>query len=283
MARYLIVNADDYGLSPGVSEGIRQAHLKGIVTSTTAMMNQAHAAPELPKVLEQCPRLGLGVHLTLTVGKPLLPPERVSSLVDDNGHFLSQETYIARVSRIEPEEVLAEWHAQVERFIQVCGRKPDHLDAHHHCAYFTLELFQCLLTLAEELDCPIRQPYGSDVTSAANYLAGGRVDEDFAKIQSLLARYSSPSAQAFCSEFYDRDATLPYLEGLIEKIAASTFFSWELMCHPAIVDDYLFQVSSYTEPRGREFDVLTDSSIPALLEKYHIELISFSDINLQPG
>jgi hypothetical protein len=283
MARYLIVNADDYGLSPGVSEGIRRAHLKGIVTSTTAMMNQAYAAPELPKALEQCPRLGVGVHLTLTVGKPLLPPKRVPSLVDDTGRFLSQEAYIAQVNHIRSDEVSVEWHAQVERFIQVCGHKPDHLDAHHHCAYFTPALFKCLLTLAEELSCPIRQPFGSFATSAADYLSGSQIDEDFAQVQSLLARYSPPSAQAFCSGFYDRDATLPYLKELCEKVATSPFFSWELMCHPAIVDDYLPQVSSYIEPRAREFDVLTHSDIPSLLNKYHIELISFSNINFQPS
>jgi predicted glycoside hydrolase/deacetylase ChbG (UPF0249 family) len=246
------------------------------------MMNQAFATAELPKALEQCPNLGLGVHLTLTEGKPLLPPRRVPTLVDANGFFLCQKTYIERVSRIEPEEVLAEWNAQVERFIQVCGRKPDHLDAHHHCAYFTPALFKCFLILAEELGCSIRQPFGSDAVSAADYLAGDRLDEAFALIQTLLARYSPPSTQAFCGGFYDQDATLPYLKDFCERISKAPFFSWELMCHPAIVDDYLHQVSSYVEPRAEELHILTNKDLSGLLTELHVELIPFSKVVPRP-
>ncbi len=64
----LIVNADDYGLTPGVGLGTRQAHREGIVTTATAMMNMPYAAVELQRAHEEVPTLGLGVHLTLTAG-----------------------------------------------------------------------------------------------------------------------------------------------------------------------------------------------------------------------
>jgi predicted glycoside hydrolase/deacetylase ChbG (UPF0249 family) len=78
MTHFLIANADDYALTPGVSKGIRLAFLQGIVTSTTVMMNQPYAAAELPGLLQQCPGLGSGVHLTLTVGQPLLAHSRTA-------------------------------------------------------------------------------------------------------------------------------------------------------------------------------------------------------------
>ncbi|HCS39550.1 MAG TPA: hypothetical protein DIW44_08195 [Anaerolineaceae bacterium] len=82
MSKRLIVNADDYGHTHGVSQGIRLAHLRGIVTSTTAMMNYRGAEDDLRKATHECPRLGLGLHLVLTSGNPVLPVEKVPDLVD---------------------------------------------------------------------------------------------------------------------------------------------------------------------------------------------------------
>jgi predicted glycoside hydrolase/deacetylase ChbG (UPF0249 family) len=73
MTLRLIVNADDYGRTPGVSRGIREAHRRGIVTSTTCMMNMPAVVDDIALALEETPRLGLGVHLVLTSGRPLLP------------------------------------------------------------------------------------------------------------------------------------------------------------------------------------------------------------------
>ena len=73
----LIVNADDYGRTRGVSAGIREAHLHGIVTSTTAMMNFPGVQADLARACDDCPQLGLGVHLVLTAGRPLRPAENV--------------------------------------------------------------------------------------------------------------------------------------------------------------------------------------------------------------
>jgi len=173
MTKYLIVNADDYGHTAGISEGIRRAHLQGIVTSTTAMMNRPASILELPKAQSLCPNLGLGVHLTLTTGQPLLPPGQIPSLVDENGNFYHSDPFIARLNQINPDQALAEWRAQVELFTRVTGRKPDHLDSHHHSSYFTPALFERMLILASELGCPIRKPFGADSASSADYLPGG--------------------------------------------------------------------------------------------------------------
>ena len=83
----LIVNADDYGRTPGVSRGIRQAHLRGIVTSTTAMMNMPAIEEDLQAALEETPELGLGVHLVLTCGAPLSPSGRVSTIAGGMRRF----------------------------------------------------------------------------------------------------------------------------------------------------------------------------------------------------
>ena len=90
MPRYLIVNADDFGRSPGVNRGIIKAYREGIVSSTSVMTNQPYFE-EAASLLRDHPSLGAGVHLVFTAWKPVLPPEKIPSLVDEKGFFLPQE------------------------------------------------------------------------------------------------------------------------------------------------------------------------------------------------
>lgn len=80
-----IINADDFGYSKGVNYGIIEAHQQGIVTSATLMANMP-GATHAAALAKDKPNLGVGVHLVLTIGKPLT--EDVPSLIDKNGHFL---------------------------------------------------------------------------------------------------------------------------------------------------------------------------------------------------
>jgi predicted glycoside hydrolase/deacetylase ChbG (UPF0249 family) len=279
MIQKLIVNADDYGHTPGISEGIRRAHLQGIVTSTTAMMNRPAAVAELPTAMSLCPKLGLGVHLVLTTGVPLLPGSRIPSLVDPAGRFYRQEPIIKRLSIINPDEAAAEWHAQVELFVKITGRLPDHLDSHHHHTCFTPALFERLLRLAEELGCPIRNPFMDVSVDAREYLPEMRSEDDLTAVQNLLARFKPKSPQHFISNFYDETVSLGHLQALLQKVAAAPApLTWELMCHPAVVDDELRRVSDYNDKRGQELAVLTHPGLPNLLKSLQIELISFQMI-----
>src|SRR3954454_23441888 len=85
----LIVNADDYALSPGVSRGILEAHARGVVTSTTALVNTPGAAAALAAARAAAPALGLGLHVNLSFGRPVLSPGAVPSLVGGDGAFFS--------------------------------------------------------------------------------------------------------------------------------------------------------------------------------------------------
>src|SRR5262245_24357839 len=83
--RYLIVNADDYGLSPGLNAGVLAAHREGLVTSTSLMANQPWAAEAVAAAPDT---LGLGLHLNLTAGEPCARAAQVPSLVGADGRFL---------------------------------------------------------------------------------------------------------------------------------------------------------------------------------------------------
>src|SRR5690348_3305274 len=121
MTTRLIVNADDYGRSANVSRGIRESCSRGIVRSTTCMMNMPTVAEDIEIALRETPELGLGVHLLLTAGRPILPARQVPSLASADGSFLKLEELIARHGTLSPAEAKAEWHAQIEKFVHVAG------------------------------------------------------------------------------------------------------------------------------------------------------------------
>src|SRR5918999_6510924 len=95
--RQLVVNADDFGISRGVNRGIVEAHRSGLVTSASLMANLPSAEDALTRAAI-CPDLGLGLHLTLTAGRPLLPPAAVPTLVDPDGQFYVLGSLLARLS-----------------------------------------------------------------------------------------------------------------------------------------------------------------------------------------
>ena len=97
----LIINSDDYGRTPDISRGIREAHLRGVLTSTTCMMNIPSTADDVLLALKETPRLQMGVHLVLTMGRPLSAREAVSSLTDSNGNFFKLAALTANLSKAE--------------------------------------------------------------------------------------------------------------------------------------------------------------------------------------
>src|SRR5690242_13644670 len=110
----LIVNADDFGLSRRISDAILFAHRSGIVTSSSIMANQPASEYALG-LLRKEPSLGIGIHLNLTAGRPVLPASQVASLVDANGNFYSPPALFRRLlqCRISAVEIAAEFRAQI--------------------------------------------------------------------------------------------------------------------------------------------------------------------------
>jgi chitin disaccharide deacetylase len=114
--RFLVVNADDLGLSPGVNAGIFAAHARGIVTSTSLMVRQS-AAIEAARLAGGHPRLAIGLHLDL-----------------GQWDYAAGEWFPAYL-RCDPDDaaaVEAECRAQVGAFQRLLGRPPTHLDSHQH-------------------------------------------------------------------------------------------------------------------------------------------------------
>ncbi|MDI6770512.1 MAG: ChbG/HpnK family deacetylase [Anaerolineales bacterium] len=226
---------------------------------------------ELRAALQETPRLGLGVHLVLTSGKPLLPPEQARSLVDESGAFLKPDELVTRLDTLDLAEIEAEWRAQIEKFIHITGRKPTHLDSHHHSSYFRADMFGKMLELAREYDCAIRLP-------RADGLPPEVADSTREFTPRLLAEFIPRTPQTFIASFYDEDATQANLLKIIENLADGVS---ELMSHPGYADADLLDVQSgsiYARQRESELTILTAPEVRDAIQRKGIELITFRDL-----
>ncbi|HUF00513.1 MAG TPA: carbohydrate deacetylase [Anaerolineales bacterium] len=263
----LIINSDDYGRTPDISRGIRSAHSQGVVTSTTCMMNIPTTAADIAVALKETPRLGMGVHLVLTMGKPISAPETVPSITDQSGSFFKYTPLIEQLPNIKIDEVKTEWRAQIEAFVKAAGRMPTHLDSHHHSSYFSPGLFRAMLELAKEYDCAIRFPFTHNVSS--------ELEETNKQVPDLMQEFNPRRPDSFVVDFYDERATHEQLLNIINNLPEATT---EIMCHPGYTDDAFAKESVYNDQRDRELKILTDPSIKEATQANGIQLITFAEL-----
>src|SRR4051812_17447193 len=167
-ARELVVNGDDFGLTAGVNAGIMDAHRRGILTSASLFAN----GPETDRAIIialRTPTLGVGCHLTLVDGVPILPSSRVPTLAPDGRFRPTWRAFIgaALAGRIDLREVERELEAQVDR-LRSAGVALTHLDGHKHVHVYP-PVFEIVAELARAAGIPrVRVPCES---SAAAVLA----------------------------------------------------------------------------------------------------------------
>lgn len=133
MLKQLIVTADDFGLALPVNEAVERGHREGILTSASLMVTGAAAADAVERA-RRLPRLGVGLHLVLVDGRPVLPPERIPDLVGPDGRFPADPVRAGLQIFFSPRaraQAAAECRAQLEAF-RATGLALDHVDAHHH-------------------------------------------------------------------------------------------------------------------------------------------------------
>ncbi|MER2035718.1 chitin disaccharide deacetylase [Mammaliicoccus vitulinus] len=241
----VIINADDFGYSNGVNYGIIDAYKNGILTSTTCLTNMPGFTHAI-KLAKANPGLGVGIHLALTCGKPLT--KNLYSLVDSNGDFRNISHYDQKYY-IDVNELYDEWKAQIEKFLST-GLTPTHLDSHHHVNNLEL-ILPVFLKLATEYQLPIR----NNLENKNKYSQYKMVD------------YFE----------YHPEIILNSLEVIKDKY--KKYDSIEIMCHPAYIDKFLRDHSSFVMPRIEELDFLTSEHAKEIFNEVNgITLINYSDL-----
>jgi predicted glycoside hydrolase/deacetylase ChbG (UPF0249 family) len=225
MERNLIVNADDFGLSTGVNRGIADCHLRGIVTSASLMVGRPGVL-EAVAISRELPELAIGLHW------------------DGGGEGLPE------LDRSDVALVRDEFHRQLDRFFQLLGRGPTHVDseAHAHRKDGLLPVFQ---ELVEPLGVPLR--HDGTVRFVGGFYAQWRYGE------------SEPEHVS--------------VEALEEMLRSEVEEGWsEFSCHPGYSSPE-YATSVYFADRQLEVVTLTDPTIRREIDRLGIRLASYADFN----
>jgi len=257
---YLTINADDFGMTEGVTRGIHEAMTKGIVTSTSAMACVPGAEEHLRAFLHNTPGV-IGAHLQLTDGRPVCAPEEVPSLVDGNGNFFSKT---ALPWTMNADEVLREWKAQLARLRQ-WGLQPAYLDTHHH-VHLRTQLLPVMASLANELQLPVRGGLPATV--------------------KMLRYQGCSTPDCTLLDFFGSGLDMQKLESVlvaaIQKHGDDAVL--ELSCHPGYSSPELAAISSYTVERESELSVFIQSGIREMIDKLGLHLIGMDAVvKLRPA
>jgi predicted glycoside hydrolase/deacetylase ChbG (UPF0249 family) len=271
----LIVSADDFGLTEGINEGIIRCAREGIVTSASIMTNMPafeHAVAQAG----QCPGLALGVHLNLVKGRPLLPPEQVSSLVDNKGNFYTLPRFTLKLltGKIKLAEAEPELRRQVEKAL-AAGLTVTHLDSHRHFHTYPA-LLKPVIKMAREYKInKIRCPLGLSVLP-------GSIKEFILNTLSRNARkrldMAGVSHNDRLFELVKIEGENDYLRAMAAFLESLTDGVTELDCHPGFVTGELNGIEAAIHNREKQVKILTDPALPGLLETHGIRLVNYADI-----
>jgi len=228
-SRRLIVNADDFGRSPGVNRGILHCHEHGIVTSASLMVRWPDADEAAASARGSA--LALGLHFEL------------GEWVFQQGQWRIRYEVLREV---RAETVATELDRQLERFYELVGAPPSHLDSHQH-VHNDEPTRSVVVARGAELGVPVRAATPGITYSGAFHGQDGR---------------GTPVPDAIT------------VDALISVIEALPIGTTELGCHPAAAVDH---ESTYAKERLRELQTLCDPRVREALVRRKVELLSFAD------
>lgn len=286
LVKKLIINADDFGLSPGINRGIREAAEAGAISSISVMTNFSYVS-DLIAFHKEFPAITIGVHLNPIVGCPVLSCRSVPTLVNSEGLFWNKE-FSARLQRsmIQLSELENEMVAQVT-VLQDMGIKISHLDSHQNehlrPGYFEIFLriagkfgikrmrnhryficVECDRPLSRTIRFYLTHPYSLLLHGYTRYLMWRAQRKGMLMADRLI--YVGHSTGADLNEKW-------VWEGILKNLPDGIN---ELYCHPGFSDDVLRKCDSYVDGRDQEREILCSSYFKELLLKNNIELVDFN-------
>ena len=284
-------------MTTGINRAIVEGGERGIITSSTLMATSMAFDDAIHRVNDlkaRKPQFGVGCHVVLLDGEPLLPPEQVSSLLEGHANGRSAQlrwslTDFARaalIGKLNPEEIAAEADAQFAR-VQSAGIELSHFDCHKHAHMFPAVLRPLLRTAKARGVGAVRNPFGRLFPLPFGLLLRSP------KLWTRLAEMSvlRQFAATFRREVEKHGLRTPdgSVGVLVTGVLDDNLFSciaenlpkgtWELVCHPGYNDADLDHVRTrLRQSREQELSVLTSPEARSALQRRGIELISYHEL-----
>ena len=287
--KQVILNADDFGLTRGINEGIIRAHREGILTSAT-LMATGPAFDDAIERAEANPKLGIGCHLVLTGGISVAPPEKIPSLASRDGRLPeSLSAFVTRVSsgRIRAEDIETELRAQIEK-IQQAGIEPSHVDTHKH-THVHPRVMNVVARVARDLGITrIRNPVesfgdswrsteGDGASRIRDLAASTAVLSVASQFKAISAKYCLRSPDHFLGLAATGRLGAAALCRLIDAVPDGRT---EIMLHPGICDADLARTGSrLQQQRETEMNALLAPESKRAVARQGIQLITYRELS----
>ena len=283
-----IINADDFGLTPGVNRGIVSGFRDGVLTSTTMLVNMKHFADAVSLARDN-PVLPVGIHLSLLWGPPLSRPEDVPSLVERDGCFPRSLTTLAGryfSGRLSREQVRRELSAQVRKFLDA-GLMPTHVDTHKH-VHCLPGVLEALIEVAaefgiEKVRLPVEEQLELPVPAGGGSARPPWISSVKQRLIRFLCRNSRDRLRAngirttdhFAGIVHQANLNSDLLHLILSHLRSGVT---EIMCHPGYDDEFLGEFSSTPPHREVELESLKDRRVMDLVSSGTVKLTHYGDL-----
>jgi hopanoid biosynthesis associated protein HpnK len=286
--KQLILNADDFGLTRGVNEGIVRAHLEGILTSTT-LMATSRAFDDAVARAKAAPELGVGCHLVLVGGTAVSLPAEIPSLVDADGKLpATLPEFVAKVSSgaVRSRDIERELRAQIDK-IRRTGIVPTHVDTHKH-THAHPAVMRAIGRVAPDMGISrIRKPaedlsaswksQSTDERSWSRLASAAAVRAVEPWFRSLAQRYRLRTPDHFLGLAMTGRLSATALCQLIDMLPEGTT---EIMLHPGVCDADLARTGSRLQKqRQLEMEALLAPESRDAIQRNGVHLVSYRELD----
>lgn len=289
MRRKLIINADGFGFTHGINKGILESIEKGVVSSISCNVNFPPIT-DIGKIKDLYPDISIGLHLNLSVGKPVCDPKEIPTLVNESGEFWGHSLANRILSgKIRSSDIYKECDAQILK-LQGLGVKISHLDGHRNM-HLLPRFFKIVLELGKKygimrIRCQTRYVFTQNSQYRKLKIFGFYIRRSRILLNHIYNYLRMLQAKKRGFIMADRMISHGYLDGT-EKYRIDSWLSIirmlppginEIYCHPGYPCDELRKYSNYLDERIDEIKALTSDELKECIFDQKIEIISFNQL-----
>ena len=261
----LLIQADDFGMTVGVADGIVACGRDGLLTQTGLFTNMPSSEYAVRRYKAEIPHVLLGQDLNLSTGRPLTDPALIPTLVNEDGSFLTsrqhRERQAADPGHVKYEEAYLEYDNQVKKFIELVGDKPGYIVGHA----FHNEITDKALS-------DIREKYGCRNSYPRNEIPK----------EHMVGTWATPVVRPDKSYDYsinvqlEKDPLQMFIDGKLENLVkyADEDVIMVLHTHCGFLDRDLYKLSSFTAVRLMEAGFVCSKELRDFVEQHHVEMIN---------
>jgi len=286
----LIINADDFGMTKSINEAIIELAELGSISSTSVMVNMPFAEDVV-----KLNTIGIGLHVNLTQGKPVLQPDLISSIVDKNGVFYDKPELLSLLQskKISPEHIYLEIEAQYRKLKEIYNGQITHVDSHQGVNKLPL-VINSLVRLSNQFDRKLSLRYYKKIYIREHtdhftlikpslemipYLGFVRIIKEIYisnKAKKLSKHFNIPDGLLLTKSHNINDVFQALIKFNQKSFLSKDDLLVEIGCHPAtnILD---LKSTSLTNERVKEYQTLRSESFITTIKE--LNLISYPITN----